>query len=129
MCQRPRHRGRWVQRCGQTPALSWRSFLFAPRNSIKEKARLRLREFDVRDRFSHLPLARASVLLPLMVRAGKLHLLLTVRSMQVGGPGSEMAAGVSPPVCCFPRCGSAAVPTSCSEVCFSNARQRAWGYK
>ncbi|XP_061202721.1 peroxisomal coenzyme A diphosphatase NUDT7 isoform X3 [Neopsephotus bourkii] len=53
------------------------------RNSVKEKARMRLREFDVRDRFSHLPLARASVLLPLMVRAGKLHLLLTVRSMQM----------------------------------------------
>ncbi|XP_065518896.1 peroxisomal coenzyme A diphosphatase NUDT7 [Lathamus discolor] len=76
-----------------TCPVSWRSFLFAPRNSIKEKARLRLREFDVRDRFSHLPLARASVLLPLMVRAGKLHLLLTVRSMQLRRSPGEV---------CFP---------------------------
>ncbi|XP_062474261.1 peroxisomal coenzyme A diphosphatase NUDT7 isoform X1 [Pezoporus occidentalis] len=63
------------------------------RNSIKEKARLRLRDFDVRDRFSHLPLARAAVLLPLMVRAGKLHLLLTVRSMQLRRSPGEV---------CFP---------------------------
>ncbi|XP_074695804.1 peroxisomal coenzyme A diphosphatase NUDT7 isoform X2 [Strix aluco] len=51
--------------------------------SLKEKARLRLREFDVGDRFSRLPLPRASVLLPLVVREGRLHLLLTVRSMQL----------------------------------------------
>lgn len=60
------------------------SFLFASRERLKEAVRLRLREFDVGDRFSHLPLRKASVLLPLTVRAGKLHLLLTVRSMQVG---------------------------------------------
>ncbi|XP_074737872.1 peroxisomal coenzyme A diphosphatase NUDT7 isoform X1 [Strix uralensis] len=53
------------------------------RRSLKEKARLRLREFDVGDRFSRLPLPRASVLLPLVVREGRLHLLLTVRSMQL----------------------------------------------
>ncbi|NXM20206.1 NUDT7 diphosphatase, partial [Ploceus nigricollis] len=49
------------------------------------KARRRLREFDVGDKFSRLPLPRAAVLLPLTVRGGRLHLLLTVRSMQVPG--------------------------------------------
>lgn len=78
--------------------MSRRSALFASRESIKEKARLRLREFDVGDRFSHLPLPKASVLLPLMVREGKLHLLLTLRSMQVGERGPRPAvrgAGLS----------------------------------
>ncbi|NWW97233.1 NUDT7 diphosphatase, partial [Rhynochetos jubatus] len=63
------------------------------RRSAKEAARLRLRECDVGDRFSHLPLPKASVLLPLMVRAGKLHLLLTVRSMQLRRSPGEV---------CFP---------------------------
>lgn len=78
--------------------MSRRSSLFASRESVKEKARLRLREFDVGDRFSHLPLPKASVLLPLMVREGKLHLLLTLRSMQVGERGPRPAvrgAGLS----------------------------------
>ncbi|NWX12526.1 NUDT7 diphosphatase, partial [Aegotheles bennettii] len=53
------------------------------RTSVKESARLRLREFDVGAKFSHLPLPKASVLLPLLVRGGRLHLLLTVRAMQL----------------------------------------------
>lgn len=57
----------------------------APRQGVTENARRRLREFDVGDKFSRLPLPRAAVLLPLMVRGGRLHLLLTVRSMQVPG--------------------------------------------
>ncbi|NXL12567.1 NUDT7 diphosphatase, partial [Mesembrinibis cayennensis] len=73
--------------------VSRRSFLFASRKSIKEKARLRLREFDVGDKFSRLPLPKASVLLPLMVREGELHLLLTVRSMQLRRSPGEV---------CFP---------------------------
>ncbi|NXK46164.1 NUDT7 diphosphatase, partial [Chauna torquata] len=63
------------------------------RKSIKGKAKLRLREFDVADKFSHLPLPKASVLLPLLVRAGKLCLLLTVRSMQLRRSPGEV---------CFP---------------------------
>ncbi|XP_064527332.1 peroxisomal coenzyme A diphosphatase NUDT7 [Pseudopipra pipra] len=62
---------------------SRRSAPFAPGQGVKENARRRLREFDVRDRFSRLPLPKAAVLLPLMVRGGRLHLLLTVRSMQL----------------------------------------------
>ncbi|XP_015472392.1 peroxisomal coenzyme A diphosphatase NUDT7-like [Parus major] len=53
-----------------------------------EEARRRLREFDVGDKFSRLPLPRAAVLLPLTVREGRLHLLLTVRSMQEQGQGT-----------------------------------------
>ncbi|RMB89378.1 hypothetical protein DUI87_13907 [Hirundo rustica rustica] len=47
-----------------------------------EEARRCLRRFDVGDKLSRLPLPRAAVLLPLMVRGARLHLLLTVRSMQ-----------------------------------------------
>ncbi|XP_068035431.1 peroxisomal coenzyme A diphosphatase NUDT7-like [Anomalospiza imberbis] len=65
-----------------------------------ENAQHRLREFYVRDKFSCLTLPRATVLLPLVVRGGRLHLLLTVRSMQVPGglrgarsfPGNHCAA-------------------------------------
>ncbi|KFU96034.1 Peroxisomal coenzyme A diphosphatase NUDT7, partial [Chaetura pelagica] len=66
---------------------------FASRESVKEKARRRLRQFDVGDKFSRLPLRKASVLLPLMVREGKLHLLLTVRSLQLRRSPGEV---------CFP---------------------------
>ncbi|XP_027749344.1 peroxisomal coenzyme A diphosphatase NUDT7 [Empidonax traillii] len=66
-----------------TAGRSQRSAPLAPEQGVKEKARRRLREFDVGDKFSRLPLAKAAVLLPLMVRGGRLHLLLTVRSMQL----------------------------------------------
>lgn len=62
---------------------------FPSRESIKGKAKLRLRECDVGDKFSHLPLRKASVLLPLLLRDGALCLLLTVRSVQVCGAGSR----------------------------------------
>ncbi|XP_052542239.1 peroxisomal coenzyme A diphosphatase NUDT7 isoform X4 [Tympanuchus pallidicinctus] len=61
--------------------------------SIKEKAKLRLRECDVGDKFSHLPLRKASVLLPLLLRDGVLCLLLTVRSVQLRRSPGEV---------CFP---------------------------
>ncbi|XP_048814354.1 peroxisomal coenzyme A diphosphatase NUDT7 isoform X2 [Lagopus muta] len=64
-----------------------------PRESIKEKAKLRLRECDVGDKFSHLPLRKASVLLPLLLRDGVLCLLLTVRSVQLRRSPGEV---------CFP---------------------------
>ncbi|NXA13721.1 NUDT7 diphosphatase, partial [Sapayoa aenigma] len=60
---------------------------------VKENARRRLREVDVGDRFSRLPLPRAAVLLPLMVRGGRLHLLLTVRALQLRRSPGEV---------CFP---------------------------
>ncbi|NWZ84935.1 peroxisomal coenzyme A diphosphatase NUDT7 [Poecile atricapillus] len=69
------------------------SALPAPRQGLMEEARRRLREFDVGDKFSRLPLPRAAVLLPLTEREGRLHLLLTVRSMQLRRSPGEV---------CFP---------------------------
>ncbi|XP_062356144.1 peroxisomal coenzyme A diphosphatase NUDT7 [Cinclus cinclus] len=69
------------------------SALPAPRQGLMEEARRRLREFDVGDKFCRLPLPRAAVLLPLVVRLGRLHLLLTVRSMQLRRSPGEV---------CFP---------------------------
>lgn len=57
--------------------------VFASRECPKGEARRRLRELDVADKFSRLPLPKASVLLPLVVRAGRLCLLLTMRAPQV----------------------------------------------
>ncbi|KYO37847.1 peroxisomal coenzyme A diphosphatase NUDT7 isoform B [Alligator mississippiensis] len=54
------------------------------RKSIKDKAKISLRKYDVGDKFSHLPLTKASVLMPLMVKDEKLHVLFTVRSMKMG---------------------------------------------
>uniref|UniRef100_A0A8B9ZF39 Peroxisomal coenzyme A diphosphatase NUDT7 n=1 Tax=Anas platyrhynchos TaxID=8839 RepID=A0A8B9ZF39_ANAPL len=53
----------------------------------------RLRELDVADKFSRLPLPKASVLLPLVVRAGRLCLLLTLRAPQLRRSPGEV---------CFP---------------------------
>ncbi|NWV21123.1 NUDT7 diphosphatase, partial [Origma solitaria] len=69
------------------------SALPAPSQGVTENARRRLRELDVGDKFSRLPLPRAAVLLPLLVRGGRLHLLLTVRSMQLRRSPGEV---------CFP---------------------------
>ncbi|XP_032925834.1 peroxisomal coenzyme A diphosphatase NUDT7-like [Catharus ustulatus] len=69
------------------------SALPAPGQGVMEEARCRLREFDVGDKFCRLPLPRAAVLLPLVVRRGRLHLLLTVRSMQLRRSPGEV---------CFP---------------------------
>ncbi|NXO01258.1 NUDT7 diphosphatase, partial [Rhinopomastus cyanomelas] len=60
---------------------------------VKERARRRLLAFDVGDRFSRLPLPKAAVLLPLLLRDGQLHLLLTVRSLQLRRSPGEV---------CFP---------------------------
>ncbi|XP_077144498.1 peroxisomal coenzyme A diphosphatase NUDT7 isoform X1 [Ranitomeya variabilis] len=51
--------------------------------SIREKIKSRLEKYDVGSRYTHIPLPKASILLPLLIKQGKLHLLLTVRSMQL----------------------------------------------
>nr|XP_047924871.1 peroxisomal coenzyme A diphosphatase NUDT7 isoform X1 [Anser cygnoides] len=63
------------------------------RECPKGEARRRLRELDVADKFSRLPLPKASVLLPLVVRAGRLCLLLTMRAPQLRRSPGEV---------CFP---------------------------
>ncbi|XP_076205197.1 peroxisomal coenzyme A diphosphatase NUDT7 isoform X2 [Aptenodytes patagonicus] len=84
------------------------------RKSVKEKAVLRLREFDVGDKFSRLPLPKASVLLPLMVREGKLHLLLTVRSMQLRRSPGEV---------CFPGGKSEAIDKDEIDTALREAKE------
>ncbi|XP_070616524.1 peroxisomal coenzyme A diphosphatase NUDT7 isoform X2 [Erythrolamprus reginae] len=73
--------------------------------SIKEKAKLQLRKFDIGDKFSNLQLAKASVLIPLMVKDGKLYLLFTLRSMKLRRSPGEV---------CFP--GGRSDPTDADEV-------------
>lgn len=50
------------------------------RNKLIDDAKARLKRFDVGTRYSHLSANKYSVLLPLLVKRGKLYLLLTVRS-------------------------------------------------
>ncbi|KAM3920614.1 peroxisomal coenzyme A diphosphatase NUDT7 [Leptodactylus fuscus] len=52
-------------------------------SSIREKIKSLLGKYDVGSRYTHIPLPKASILLPLLIRQGKPHLLLTVRSMQL----------------------------------------------
>ncbi|XP_073438902.1 peroxisomal coenzyme A diphosphatase NUDT7 isoform X2 [Dendrobates tinctorius] len=49
----------------------------------REKIKSRLEKYDVGSRYTHIPLPKASILLPLLIKQGKPHLLLTVRSMQL----------------------------------------------
>lgn len=51
---------------------------------IKEKTIATLKQFDVRNTFSYLPvLPKASVLIPLLVKNGELYTLMTLRSKEV----------------------------------------------
>uniref|UniRef100_A0AAY4BGV9 Nudix hydrolase domain-containing protein n=1 Tax=Denticeps clupeoides TaxID=299321 RepID=A0AAY4BGV9_9TELE len=65
-----------------------------PIMDAKEKAKEALRRFEVGNSLSCLPaLPKASVLIPLFVRGGELHVLLTVRSPQLRSNAGEV---------CFP---------------------------
>ncbi|KAL6038015.1 hypothetical protein STEG23_019356 [Scotinomys teguina] len=50
------------------------------RNNLIDDAKARLRRFDVGTRYSHLSSNKYSVLLPLLLKGGKIYLLFTVRS-------------------------------------------------
>ncbi|NWX03605.1 NUDT7 diphosphatase, partial [Caloenas nicobarica] len=84
------------------------------RTRVQERARLRLREFDVGGKFSRLPLPKASVLLPLLVRGGTLHLLLTVRSLQLRRSPGEV---------CFPGGKSEAIDKDEIDTALREARE------
>ncbi|XP_048015228.1 peroxisomal coenzyme A diphosphatase NUDT7 [Megalobrama amblycephala] len=61
---------------------------------LKEKTIRSLKTYDSGDEFSHLPaLPKASVLIPLLLRDGQLHMLLTVRSINLKQHAGEV---------CFP---------------------------
>lgn len=61
---------------------------------IKEKTIAVLKQFDIGKKFSYLPvLPKASVLIPLLVKNGELHTLMTLRSKQLRTSAGEV---------CFP---------------------------
>ncbi|KAM9351915.1 peroxisomal coenzyme A diphosphatase NUDT7 [Symphorus nematophorus] len=61
---------------------------------IKEETIAILKQFDVGNKFSHLPVRpKASVLIPLFVKSGELHTLMTLRSKELRTSAGEV---------CFP---------------------------
>ncbi|XP_019501972.1 PREDICTED: peroxisomal coenzyme A diphosphatase NUDT7 isoform X2 [Hipposideros armiger] len=50
------------------------------RNSLIDDAKARLQKYDVGTKYSHLSSNKYSILLPLLAKEGKLHLLFTLRS-------------------------------------------------
>lgn len=61
--------------------------------NIKERTIKILKQFDIGDRFSHLPVPKAAVLIPLFVKGEELHTLMTLRSMELRTNAGEV---------CFP---------------------------
>ncbi|XP_008409576.1 peroxisomal coenzyme A diphosphatase NUDT7 isoform X1 [Poecilia reticulata] len=62
--------------------------------NLKEETVATLKRFDIGEKFSYLPvLPKASVLIPLFVRGGQLHTLLTLRSKELRTGAGEV---------CFP---------------------------
>ncbi|KAL2762105.1 peroxisomal coenzyme A diphosphatase NUDT7 isoform 1, partial [Daubentonia madagascariensis] len=62
-------------------------------NSLIDDAKVRLRRHDIGSKYSHLSYNKYSVLLPLLAKEGKLHLLLTLRSEKLRRSPGEV---------CFP---------------------------
>ncbi|VFV36987.1 peroxisomal coenzyme a [Lynx pardinus] len=75
------------------------------RNSLIDDAKARLKEHDAGTRYSHLSYDKYSVLLPLLVKEGKLHLLFTLRSEKLRRSPGEV---------CFP--GGKCEPTDVDDV-------------
>ncbi|XP_075393371.1 peroxisomal coenzyme A diphosphatase NUDT7 [Tenrec ecaudatus] len=63
------------------------------RDRLIDEAKSRLRKFDVSNKYPHLLPNKCSVLIPLLVKDGKFHLLLTLRSEKLRS---------SPGEACFP---------------------------
>lgn len=64
------------------------------RMDLKEKTAAILKQYEVGSRFSYLPvLPKASVLIPLFVREGEVHMLMTLRSQELRTNAGEV---------CFP---------------------------
>ncbi|XP_023369905.1 peroxisomal coenzyme A diphosphatase NUDT7 isoform X3 [Otolemur garnettii] len=77
----------------------------AVRNSLIEDAKVRLRKHDVGSKYSHLSYTKYSILLPLLAKEGKLHLLLTTRSEKLRRSPGEV---------CFP--GGKCEPTDQDDI-------------
>ncbi|KAM8945364.1 peroxisomal coenzyme A diphosphatase NUDT7 [Pelodytes ibericus] len=52
-------------------------------SSLRETIKSIIQKYDAGNRFTHIPLQKASILLPLFIKQNKLYLLLTVRSMNL----------------------------------------------
>ncbi|XP_011225217.1 peroxisomal coenzyme A diphosphatase NUDT7 isoform X1 [Ailuropoda melanoleuca] len=75
------------------------------RNSLIDDAKTCLKKYDVGTKYSHLSSNKYSVLLPLLGKEGKLHLLFTLRSEKLRRSPGEV---------CFP--GGKAEPADVDEV-------------
>lgn len=75
------------------------------RNNLTDEAKARLKKFNVGAKYSYLSSHKYSVLVPLMARGGKLHLLFTVRSEKLRRAPGEV---------CFP--GGKREPTDVDDV-------------
>ncbi|XP_037000624.2 peroxisomal coenzyme A diphosphatase NUDT7 isoform X2 [Artibeus jamaicensis] len=63
------------------------------RNNLIDDAKARLKKHDAGTKYSHLSYSKCSILLPLLVKEGKLHLLFTLRSEKLRRSPGEV---------CFP---------------------------
>lgn len=75
------------------------------RNSLIDDAKARLQKYDVGTKYSHLSSNKYSILLPLLAKEGKLHLLFTLRSEKLRRSPGEV---------CFP--GGKCEPTDVDDV-------------
>ncbi|XP_037672234.1 peroxisomal coenzyme A diphosphatase NUDT7 isoform X2 [Choloepus didactylus] len=75
------------------------------RNNLIDVAKAHLKKHDVGTRFSHLSFDKCSILLPLLAKEGKLHLLCTLRSEKLRRSPGEV---------CFP--GGKREPADADEV-------------
>ncbi|KAM8955284.1 peroxisomal coenzyme A diphosphatase NUDT7 [Lycaon pictus] len=75
------------------------------RHSLMDEAKARLKKHDVGTKYSHLSSNKFSVLLPLLVKEGKLYLLFTLRSEKLRRSPGEV---------CFP--GGKCEPTDVDDV-------------
>ncbi|XP_015992413.2 peroxisomal coenzyme A diphosphatase NUDT7 [Rousettus aegyptiacus] len=75
------------------------------RKSLIDDAKARLKKYDVGTKYSHLSSGKYSVLVPLLVKEGKLHLLFTLRSEKLKRSPGEV---------CFP--GGKCEPTDANDV-------------
>ncbi|XP_011354955.1 peroxisomal coenzyme A diphosphatase NUDT7 isoform X1 [Pteropus vampyrus] len=75
------------------------------RKSLIDDAKARLKKYDVGAKYSHLSSVKYSILLPLLAKEGKLHLLFTLRSEKLRRSPGEV---------CFP--GGKREPTDVDDV-------------
>ncbi|XP_054435136.1 peroxisomal coenzyme A diphosphatase NUDT7 isoform X2 [Pteronotus mesoamericanus] len=75
------------------------------RNNLIDDAKARLKKHDAGTKYSHLPGNKCSILLPLLAKEGKLHLLFTLRSEKLRRAPGEV---------CFP--GGKRDPTDADDV-------------